>query len=191
MVAAVRVDELDRFVEAGDHLDGQHQVQVLGVPIGGAARLGRDQCAGGVVAAQLHAGIPQRGSRGRQKARCDRLVHQQRLGSIAHRRILRLGVARDARGHRHVGVGVDVHVTDAVGVAHYRDARGILDVAHQFVAATRDDQVDQVVEGEQGLDFGARLGQVQGAGQGRILTQRRINGRQTGRHWCGSPPIRP
>ena len=61
-------------------------------------------------------------------------------------------------------------------MTHHRDARGILDGAHQLVAAARDDQVDQVVEGEQGLDFGARLGQVQGIGQRRILAQRRIDG---------------
>ena len=175
-MAAVRVDEFDRLVEAGDHLDGQHQIQVLGIPVGVAARRGLDERAGGGVAAQLHAGSAQLGRRRRQEAWRDGRVHQQRLDRVAHRRILRLGVAGDARGHRHVGAGVDVHVADAVGVTHHRDARGILDGAHQLVAAARDDQVDQVVEGEQGLDFGARLGQVQGIGQRRILAQRRIDG---------------
>ena len=61
-------------------------------------------------------------------------VHQQLLQGIAGGRVVHLAVHRQAASLTDVGGGVDVHVADAVGVAHHGDARVVLDVAHQGIA---------------------------------------------------------
>ena len=67
------------------------------------------------------------------------LVHQQGLQRVAGGGVVDLGVHRQGAGAADVGGGVHVHVADAVCVAHDGDARVLLDVAHQRVAAARDD----------------------------------------------------
>ncbi len=51
--------------------------------------------------------------------------HTLRPGSRAH-----LGVDDDGAGLLDVGVAVDVHVADAIGMAQDRDLRVLLDVRH-------------------------------------------------------------
>ena len=72
-------------------------------------------------------------------------MYQQGLDSVADGCVLRLGIDGDAHGFFQVGVFIYVHMADAVGVSHDGDFGVVHDVLHEFIAAARDDQVDEVV----------------------------------------------
>ena len=57
-------------------------------------------------------------------------------------------------------------------MAHDGDARVVLDVADEAVAAARDDEVDVLVEREQRGDLRARLDRLDVAGRDRRLGER-------------------
>ena len=135
---AVAVDVRDGLIETGDGLDAHLERQILAAPvllgsIGKVAleHLRRGGCARGGVPVDKHA-------RGRkliehlgQELCGNRLVHQQRLGRVAHAHALGLGVHHD--GACHVEIGGLVHVDMAV-------ARARLDHRHQALAhAARDE----------------------------------------------------
>ena len=82
-------------------------------------------------------------SRGRN-SRGDALVHEQRLGGVAHARPLHLRVEHDRLGLLEVGGGVDVDVAVARGRVDHRHGRDRLQRLLQALAAARDDQVDAV-----------------------------------------------
>ena len=83
------------------------------------------------------------------------LVHQQGLQRVAGGGVVDLGVHRQGAGGADVGGGVHVHVAHAVRVAQHGDARVLLDVAHQRVAAARDD-LPKATRQTSEPEFGAR-----------------------------------
>ena len=76
-------------------------------------------------------------------------MHQNLLHSITCCWVVNLGVYADLAGHVNVAVGVDVDVADAVSMAQHRNLGVLLDVSHQGVAASGDDQVNDVIQLQQ------------------------------------------
>ncbi len=76
-------------------------------------------------------------------------MHEEHLGRVAGRGVLRLAVDRQGRGHRGLGVLVEVEVADAVGVAEDGDAALGLDARDEFLGTAGHDEVDELVEGEE------------------------------------------
>ena len=66
-------------------------------------------------------------------------VHQQRLGSIAHRRTLRLGIHQNLQSHVQIGGAVDIDVTVAVAVDDVRHG-GVLQHRLDETFATSGDE---------------------------------------------------
>ena len=77
------------------------------------------------------------------------LMDQNLLHSIACCWIVHFGVYADLAGHVNITVWVDVDVADAVCMAQHRDLGVLLDVGHQGVAASGNDQVNDVIQLEQ------------------------------------------
>ena len=67
------------------------------------------------------------------------LVHQQLLQGVAGGGVVDLAVHCQAAGLGDVGGGINIHVADAVGMAHDWDACVVLDMAHQRIAAPWND----------------------------------------------------
>ena len=67
------------------------------------------------------------------------LVDQQLLQGITGCWVVNFAVHRQFAGFLDVGGGINVHVADAVCVAHDWDASVVLDVADQRIAAPWDD----------------------------------------------------
>ena len=143
---AVAADVGDRGVERVDDADGQDQVEVLGVPVGG---LGRASSRGGSP------GSPRRPGARRPRAWRASATSGRKVGAASRwtRRVsaalqtpgaLGLGVDDDPDGHREVGVGVDVDVAVARVVLQDRHLRLGDDPADQALAAPGDGQVDPV-----------------------------------------------
>jgi hypothetical protein len=63
-----------------------------------------------------------------------------------------------------VGLGVEEYAADPVGVAQYRDACATLDVLYQRFAPARDNQVDVLVQLQQGRYLPSRGNQLAGVG---------------------------
>src|SRR2546426_631151 len=202
-------DEGEGGVERGHDGDAEHEVQVLGVPVGvgGGFELG-DEGAARRIAAQLAAARAERGGDPGQELRRDRLVHEQVLDRVAHARPLDLRVEADALRHGEVGALVHVEVADALEVLHHRDAALFEDGVLERLAAARDDYVDAVVALEQparhlasaldqlhgrggqpgGLDLGAerpRDGAVRRLRLGAALEQHGVRGLETERGRVG------
>ena len=76
-------------------------------------------------------------------------MHQDLLHSIASRRVVNLGVDADLAGHVDVTVRVNVDVADAVSVAQHSNLGVLLDVGHQRIAASGNDQVYDIIQPEQ------------------------------------------
>ena len=147
VAAAVAGDVGDGGVEGVDHPHRQLQVEELGgvVVVGGDGRHPvAEDLAGGLVADQLDALEP-RGHLAEERGG-DVAVHEQRLGGVAHRRALGLGVLDDRGGHGEVGGGVDVDVAVAVAVDHVGHGGVLEDRADQRRAAPRDEHVDRLAE---------------------------------------------
>ena len=159
MVGAVAVDVRDGLVQRIDDADGDHIVQILGLPVrlrGALARDARHQRLRPRVGLHLHARHVQRARHGRQRLRRRVLVHQQRLRRVACRRVLGLRVHGHARRHPDVARRIEVDVAHAVTVAQHGDAAVVHDVAHKAVRAARDDEVDVLVHGQHRADLLAR-----------------------------------
>ena len=76
-------------------------------------------------------------------------MHQNLLHSITCCWVVHLGVYADLAGHVHITVWVNVDVADAVCMAQHRNLGVLLDVGHQGIAASGDDQVNDVIQLEQ------------------------------------------
>ena len=63
-----------------------------------------------------------------------------------------------------VGLRVKEYAADPVGMAQYRDARAALDVLYQRFAPARDNQVDVLVQLQQGRHLPSRGHQLAGVG---------------------------
>ena len=72
-------------------------------------------------------------------------MHQNLLHSITRCWVVNLGVYADLAGHVDVAVWVDVDVADAVSMAQHGNLGVLLDVGHQGVAASGNDQVYDVI----------------------------------------------
>jgi hypothetical protein len=92
------------------------------------------------------------------------LVDQQGFSRVAHRHILALAVHHDMDGHVRVGIALDIDMADAIGMAQYRYAGMVHDVPDKFVAAPRDDQVDELIQGQHLGYIGAGFEQTQPPG---------------------------
>ena len=68
-----------------------------------------------------------------------------------------LGVDRDAGCLLRISGGVDVDRAQAVRVPHDGDPRAILNVADEAVAAARDNEINVLVELQEGRHFGSSL----------------------------------
>ncbi|OOL28021.1 hypothetical protein GQ85_35030, partial [Rhodococcus rhodochrous] len=155
MAGAVPVDVRDGRVEVVDDGERDVEAQVLLRPVrlGGRLEAGQVTVHGDAVVLQ-HLQQPGYGGVG------DGLVHQNRLGGVAHAGPAGLGVDDDLLGHVQIGRRVHVHVA----VAHAR-----LDGGHGGVAddggdqagtAARDDDVDESACLDEVRDRGAvRAGQ--------------------------------
>ena len=101
-------------------------------------------------------------------------MHQDLLHSIASRRVVDFGIDTDLAGHADVAVRIDVNVADAVGVAQHSDLGVLLDVGHQRIAASGNDQVNDIIQleqvvhifpgGDQADDVSANLQKLPGIG---------------------------
>ena len=78
-------------------------------------------------------------------------MHENLLHCITGGRIVNLGVNTDLASHVNVTVRVNVDVADAVGMAQHGNLGVLLDVGHQCVAASWDDQVNDVVQLQQAV----------------------------------------
>ena len=87
-------------------------------------------------------------------------MDKKRLGGVAYGRILRLRIDGDLCGFISIGKFVDVHMADAVGMAEDGDLGAVLNTAHHFVRAARDDEIDEIVHLQQFRDFLARRNQL-------------------------------
>ena len=76
-------------------------------------------------------------------------MYQHLLHSITRCWVVNLGVYADLASHVDVAVWVNVDVADAIGVAQHRNLGVLLDVSHQGVAASGDDQVNNVIQLQQ------------------------------------------
>ncbi len=88
------------------------------------------------------------------------LMYQYLLHSITGCRVVNLGVYADVAGHVDVTVWVNVNVADAIGMAQHRNLGVLLDVSHQGVAASGDDQVNDIIELQQLVNIGPRCDQT-------------------------------
>ncbi len=91
-------------------------------------------------------------------------MHEQCLGSIAHGGILCLRINRDANCFSGIGELIDVHVADTVGVSEHWNFRALLDGAHHFIRAARDDKTDEVIHLQQFSDFFPSRDKLDGIG---------------------------
>ena len=76
-------------------------------------------------------------------------MHQDLLHSITGRRVVHLGVDADLASHVDITVRVDIDVADAVSMAQDSNLGVLLDVGHQGIAASWDDQVNDIVQLQQ------------------------------------------
>ena len=88
------------------------------------------------------------------------LMHQDLLHGITCCRVVSLGVYADLASHVDVAVWVNVDVADAVGVAQHRNLGVLLDVGHQGIAASGDDQVNDIIELQQLVNICPRCDQT-------------------------------
>ncbi len=88
------------------------------------------------------------------------LMYQDLLHSITCCWVINLGVDADLAGHVNVAVWVNVDVADAVGMAQHRNLGVLLDVSHQGVAASGDDQVNDIIELQQFVNICPRCDQT-------------------------------
>lgn len=185
VVRAVLFDVAERGVERVDDADGEDQAGVLGVPFvvgdeidgdGGQKRLGAG------VAANLHGFLFECVDERRQDGGGNGCVDQYGFDRVADGGVL--GLAVDDNAVDDVGIGglVDVDVTDTVGVAENRDECVALDVLHEGVGAARNDQVDEVVHAEEGLDGFAAVDAADGAGGNAGVRERGVHGVENGTH---------
>ena len=130
---------VDGIVQVCDDLDGQHQVQIFGVPISLDGLLHRrHDFACFFVASKLHAGVDKPLRHFGQEFARDGLVHQQRLSRVANGGALTLGVNDDAPGHGQVGLAVDVHVAVARVMLDDGDGGRFHDGADKLFSAAGD-----------------------------------------------------
>ena len=87
-------------------------------------------------------------------------MHQDLLNSITGGRVVDLGVNADLAGHVNVAVWVNVDVADAVGMAQHSNLGVLLDVGHQCIAASGNDQVYDIIQLEQLVHIGSGGDQV-------------------------------
>ena len=76
-------------------------------------------------------------------------MHQNLLHSVASCRVVDLGIDADLAGHVDVAVRVHIDVADAVGMAQHSNLGVLLDVGHQCIAASGNDQVYDIIQPEQ------------------------------------------
>mmetsp|Transcript_6822 Transcript_6822/g.19668 ORF Transcript_6822/g.19668 Transcript_6822/m.19668 type:complete len:436 (-) Transcript_6822:1878-3185(-) len=76
-------------------------------------------------------------------------VHQHLLHRVAGGGVVCLAVQHDLDGHVQAGVLVHIYVADAIRMAQHGDLGVVLDVRHQGVGAAGDDEVDDIVVGQQ------------------------------------------
>mmetsp|Transcript_37522 Transcript_37522/g.83522 ORF Transcript_37522/g.83522 Transcript_37522/m.83522 type:complete len:461 (-) Transcript_37522:665-2047(-) len=161
VAAAVPVDVVNCLLHAVHHLHGAGQCAVL---VTGGGRRGQtlEQLSRHPVACvHLHARLLQRPHDLLQAlALHPAAVHQHFLHGIAGGRVVHLGVNNHLERLVQVCGLIHVDVADAVCVAQHRDLGVALDVAHQGVAAPGDDEVDDVIQGQQVVDLLAGLDQV-------------------------------
>ena len=140
-------DVLQGGVEPVHDADGQHEVEVLLVPVGGRGRPRVRQAPHGLrAAAHLHAGLGEPRRHLRQEALGDGAVDQQRLQRVADARPLGLGVDDDRRRHVEIGAGVHEDVDEALVVLEDGHARALRHPPDEILAAARDDEVEQAVQ---------------------------------------------
>ena len=150
---------------------------------------------GACVGAHLDAGGGERAQHARKEVSGDALVHEQRLGGVAHAGSLRLGVEHDRERLLEVGAGVDVDVAVAGGGVDDGHGGDRLQRLLEPLAAARDDQVDGVaLRGELGEllasaagdEAHAAVGQPGGAGRlGGDLRERGVGVRSPRRSRAG------
>ena len=99
---------------------------------------------------QGHAPLAQVGEHRRQELLGRRLVHEQRLGRVAHRRAGDLGIDGDGRRHLHIGVLIDIDMTVAGAGLDDRDGGVLYHRADQAGAAPGDEHVEVFVHPHHG-----------------------------------------
>ena len=113
------------------------------------------QRADGGVAADLAAGLDQRGQDGAEQAVGGVAVAEQALGGTADAGAAELGVEGDVECQAGVGAAVQVDVAVAVEVGEDGDAALRLHALDQRAAAAGDDDVDQALHAQEVADGGA------------------------------------
>ena len=175
MGRSVARDVLDGFVERVDDPHCDHEISVLGRPVGvgrfANLHLAR-KLAHPLVSAHLHAGFRKLGNEIRDDPRCDGRMDQNRFGGVAGRRILRFRIDRDPERLCRIRRLVDVDVAEAFGVPEHGNRRVQLDVPDEGVRPTRNDEVDESIGGQQRRDVFA------------AAEQRKDIGRHTARPEC-------
>lgn len=175
VVGAVAVDVIDGFIDVGDDLERDDQVQVfraeivfghdLNVINGGSCLGGtRNDILDFLCAAKLYARAGEgSGQYGKEEGSAFP-VDQDGLDSIAGGSVLCLGVNDDLDGSFHVRVFVDIDVADAVGMAHDRDLCVVHDVLDKLVRSAGDEQVDVFFALQELVDLVVELGLKQAGG---------------------------
>ena len=144
---------VDRGVEVGDDGRGDLQAEVLGVPVRRPWPVRRPSNAANAASPWTVTPAPCRAATTRgTNAVGHGLVHEQRLGGVADRGALGLGVHHDGQRHVEVGVRVDVHVAVADAGLDHRHRRLLDHRADQAGSPARDQHVDQAAGAHQRLD---------------------------------------
>mmetsp|Transcript_10432 Transcript_10432/g.22221 ORF Transcript_10432/g.22221 Transcript_10432/m.22221 type:complete len:237 (-) Transcript_10432:16-726(-) len=145
VAGAILVDVCDGGVHIGDELHRQGERAVL---MAQRCRRGQTECSGSLwPPEQGDASVGEGGEQSLRGARGDEaFVEQQRLQRVACGGVVRLRVDGDLLRLAEIRRPVDEDVADPIGVAESRDARAVHDRLHHLVGASRNAQVDLLVE---------------------------------------------
>ena len=83
---------------------------------------------------------------GRASTRDQRIVNEQRLEGVARGRVINLRIDGNLRRHVQICILVNIHVHDAIRVSEHGNLCVVLNVRHQRVGSSRNDEIDHVVE---------------------------------------------
>ena len=150
VLRAVPGDVVERLIKVCHHLHGKDQVQKFRPPIRFGGRRDARRKRGGLRAtADFHPRLAIACEQGRQERGSDLLMHQQCLHGVAGARPLDLCVETDLRRHRQVRIRIHIGVADTLIV--FDDGNGGLarDEAHQALAPSGNDHIDERVLLEQ------------------------------------------
>ncbi len=130
------------------HLDRQNIIKILGWPVLLGCRLYIYYRCRLLAAANLYAFFFKDRLDLRQKLFGNPGVHKHRLCSVAYRHILALRINRNPNGHIHIGRRINVDVADPLGVAEDGYICIVHNIAHEFIRAAGDNQVDIFIYGQ-------------------------------------------